>query len=165
MKSLKLLFGLLLSGSSLAVFACEYPMLPDIPGDGRIRARAERMIKDDMLRYLTEINIYVACVQAEHRVAGSDDAPALHLSLLAMRNDLAIAEMETIRDVYVDRVGPIEELFFEDDPRSGSSPAMPPMRRSDNIRRDSSEGRPGAEGILPGTENVRVGQCNDQGCE
>jgi hypothetical protein len=110
MKTLKLLCGLLLSSPSLMVLACEHPSLPQIPADDRIEGEEEQAIQSDTLRYISETAVYVACIQAEYEAAKSNDAPPLHLSLLATRNNTAVAELEAMRAIYEARVGSIEEL-------------------------------------------------------
>lgn len=143
MKSLRLIGGALLTSSSLAVFACEHPALPNIPQEGRIRGRAERMIKDDMLRYVTEMSVYVACIQAEREAAVGNEAPPLHLSLLATRNNVAVEELEAVRDVYEEKVGPIADLFFEQSSAEsdrGHVVAVPVDRCPDLIENPSNPG-------------------------
>lgn len=122
--------SLLLCGTSATAFACEYPALPSIPADGRISNRVERTVNEDMVRYVTEMSVYVACVQAEHSAAVSDGISDLSVSLLADRNNAAVAELEAVRELYEDRVGPLEELFFElpfdsGDRRGDAAPRRP----------------------------------------
>lgn len=113
MSCCKLICGLSLGLVGAAALACEYPSLPVIPEDGRIRGRAERTVKEDVIQYVKAMSVYVACVQAERSAAVRDGAPDLQVSLLATRNNDAVAELEAVRDMYVEKVGPFEELFFE----------------------------------------------------
>ncbi len=84
-----------------------------------------------MVRYITEMSVYVACARAAHAAAEREDAPDRRLALLAARNNDAIDELESVRDIYVDRVGPIEELFFEQsfDATGRRRDALPRMAR------------------------------------
>lgn len=124
----------LLLGAPAAGIACNHPALPFIPENERIRGRVERAVKEDMIRYITEMSVYVACVGAEHSAAVARGAAHLPVSLLAARNNAAVAELEAVRDVYVDKVGPLEELFFEQPfdsggRRSDAAPQLPPVPR------------------------------------
>lgn len=110
MKTLKLLGGLLLSCASLSAFACIYPALPEIPSEEKIEEQGVLLIKADTLKYLAGMESYVSCIQQEYEAAVSAGSPSLHLSLLATRNNVAVAEVEFIRDVYEARIGAIEEL-------------------------------------------------------
>ena len=144
---LVLLTGLV---ASPAVLACEYPALPHIPEGERIRGRLERDVKQDMIRYITEMSAYVTCVQAEHGAAAARGAAELQVSLLTARNNLAVAELEAVRDVYVDKVGPLEELFFEQpydsgDRRADAAPQLPAVPRGpDTVLRRAERLRGGA---------------------
>lgn len=151
----RLLFGLLLSGASASALACSHPALPGIPADGRISGRIERTIKADMIRYVTEMSAYVACVEASHSAAVGEGAPGQHVSLLATRHNAAVAELEAVRDIYVDTVGPLEELFFEQPFDSGN-------RRSDAAPRLAPVPR-GPDAVLRRLERLRGGaSCADE---
>ncbi|HEY5667137.1 MAG TPA: hypothetical protein VIV64_10475 [Gammaproteobacteria bacterium] len=113
MRASQLVIAALLAGQGFTAIACEIPSLPAFPADERIRGRIERELNEEMVRYITEMSVYVACVQATYTAAEREDAPDRHLALLAARNNGAIDELESVRDIYVARVGPIEELFFE----------------------------------------------------
>jgi hypothetical protein len=116
MKSLQHLCGLLLSSSCVSVFACGNPALTDIP-DG-VSGPEEQAVQDDMLRYLSEMREYVSCIQEDYEAAQKDGFPEVFLSLLATRNNAAVAELEAMRKVYVARIGPVEDLVA----RSGVGP-------------------------------------------
>lgn len=123
MRSHRHIVCLLLGLSSVAALACEHPTVPNVPSDERIRGRAERALKDEVRSYITDMSIYAACVQAEYRAADNDAVLEIIRSLLATRNNTAIAELEAFRDIYVASVGPLEELFFDE---SGGAPGRPP---------------------------------------
>ena len=149
MRLARLLMIALLGGASFASLACEVPSLPVFPDDERIRGRAERELKDDMVRYITAMSVYVACVQSEFAAAERDNAPERHLALLAARNNDAVAELESVRDIYVSRVGPIEDLFFEQSFAGGDS------RR--NMRPGSVPAPAGPDSVLRRTEIILGG--------
>src|SRR5690606_21763512 len=98
----------------------------------------------------TEMSVYVTCVQAEHSAAVARGAADLHVSLLTARNNLAVAELEVVRDVYVAKVGPLEELFFEQpydsgDRRADAAPQLPTVPRGpDTVLRRAERLRGGA---------------------
>jgi hypothetical protein len=133
--------GALLILPSLPALACEVPSLPIFPDDERIRGRLERELNQEMVGYITDMSVYVACVQAEHQAARREGAPEIRLALLAARHNRAISELEDVRDVYEARVGPIEELFFEQpfdagDQRPGAPPrSMPVPMGPDSVLR------------------------------
>jgi hypothetical protein len=151
MNTCKLVLILMLGGAPSAVFACSYPAPPSFPTDERISGRIERAIKDDMIRYITEMSGYVACVQADHAAAVESDASDQSLALLAARNNVAVAELEAVRDLYVANVGPIEELLFEQSfdsgkRRSDAAPQLPPVPR-------------GSDYVLQRAERIRGEGC------
>jgi hypothetical protein len=138
MNTCKLVLVLMLGGTPAAVLACDYPAPPSFPTDERISGRVERAIKDDMIRYITEMSSYVACVQADHAAAVESGASAQSLALLAARNNVAVAELEAVRDLYVANVGPIEDLLFEQSfdsgrRRSDAAPQLPPVPRGSDF--------------------------------
>ena len=151
MNASRLVLALLIGvAASPAVLACDYPALPYIPEGERIRGRLEREVKQDMIRYITQMSVYVTCIQAEHAAAVASEAADLHVSLLTARNNVAVAELEAVRDVYVDKVGPLEELFFEQaydagNRRSDAAPQLPNVPRgSDTVLRRAEILRGGA---------------------
>jgi hypothetical protein len=131
MRSSLLVTSVLLIVPGLSALACEVPSLPVFPVDERIRGRVERELKQEMVRYITDMSVYVACVHGQYEDAARRDAPQGHLARLATRHNDAIGELEAVRDIYVANVGPIEELFFEQSfgaaNRRGA--AMPRMAR------------------------------------
>lgn len=133
MNASKLVALLVSVAASPSALACDYPALPHIPVNERINGRVERAVKEDMIRYVTEMSIYVACVGADHSAAVADEAADLHVSLLAARNNVAVAELKAVRDVYVDKVGPLEELFFDSGNRRSAEPQLPTIPTGPDI--------------------------------
>jgi hypothetical protein len=153
MNTCKLVLVLVLSGTPVAALACDYPAPPSFPTDERIKGRLERAVKDDMIRYITQMSGYVACVQADHAAAVESGASDQSLALLAARNNVAVAELEAVRDLYVANVGPIEELLFEQSfdsgkRRSDAAPQLPPVPV-------------GADIVLQRADRMRGEGCND----
>jgi hypothetical protein len=147
MNTCRLALTLVLCGTPAAVLACDYPAPPSFPTGERIKGRLERDIKDDMIRYITQMSGYVACVRADHAAAFEGGASEQSLALLAARNNAAVAELEAVRDSYVANIGPIEELLFEQSFDSGRRradavpqlPRLPPrsdivLERANRIR-------------------------------
>ena len=117
------------------------------PNSGRL----ERAIKDDMIRYISEMSGYVACVRADHAAAVESAASDQSIALLAARNNAAVAELEAVRDLYVANVGPIEELLFEQSfdsgkRRSDAAPQLPSIPLGSDI-------------VLQRAERIRGGAC------
>jgi hypothetical protein len=110
----KSLVGLLLATVSSAAFACSYPSLPDIPTATDSGVHDAQAVRDDTRRYFTAMSDYVACVKTEYEAASESNASPRLLAALAARNNLAVAEVEAVRDVYEARIGPIEELAESD---------------------------------------------------
>jgi hypothetical protein len=101
-----------LSGANVAV-ACENPSLPNLPPEkGRIHAREERLLELDTLRYIHEMQAYVACLQEQH-AAVAGDGGSVEASLIAGRNNAAVAELDAVTAVYEERVGPIDVQAWE----------------------------------------------------
>jgi len=120
------LCALLLFCLGPTVWACEEPSLPVIPEEEDI-GRQTRRIQRDTERYLESMQEYVACIQGEIEASGNDDGSTLKLALLVRRNNGAVEEFKAITDLYVDRVGPIEDLDFESSQvRSADSAEMRP---------------------------------------
>jgi hypothetical protein len=151
MNTCKLVLVLMLSGAPAAALACDYPAPPSFPTGERIKGRLERAVKDDMIRYITQMSGYVACVQADH-AAAVESASDQSLALLAARNNVAVAELEAVRDLYVANVGPIEELLFEQsfdsgERRSDAAPQLPRVPMASDI-------------VLQRADRMRGERCN-----
>jgi len=110
MKIRKLLCALALGATSTGALACEFPDLIQIPADESVRESRETLIQLEMIRYIGAMSSYVDCLREEHAAASAAGAPALTLSVLASRNNLAIAEISTMQEVYANLMGPLEEL-------------------------------------------------------
>ncbi len=148
MSAAKLVCGVCLIACSPA-FACDNPALPAIPDGEELNRKTERAVKADVIRYITEMGAYVACAEAAHRAAVRDGVLAVNLQLLASRNNAAVAEIEAVKDAYVAKVGPFEEIFFEQpfdsgDRRVDAAPQFPVvplghervLRRAEHIEGD-----------------------------
>ena len=105
---------LLLATGSPAAFACSNPSLPQIPANSELSAEDQQAVRNDTRRYFAAMTDYVACVEAEFEAAKNMDARPRLLAALAARNNLAVAEVEAVRDVYEARIGPIEGLAESD---------------------------------------------------
>jgi hypothetical protein len=70
---------------------------------------------------------YVDCIKAEIEAAGGEDSPRLLQALLVTRNNVAVAEVKAVMDLYAVRVGPLDA--------AGISNAV---RGADDIRRSGS---------------------------
>lgn len=106
---------MLLSSTGLAAIACENPSLPTLPPEkGRIREREEHVIELETLRYFNDMKVYVACVRDEHETVVREAGPSVESSLIARRNNAAVAELEAVRAVYEERIGPLDERAIAD---------------------------------------------------
>ena len=63
-----------------------------------------------MLRYLAGMSDYVSCIQAEYESVSAGTTSARLRSMLAARNNLAVAEVEATSDMYLANVGSIDDL-------------------------------------------------------
>jgi len=102
--------------------ACERPVAVEIPDNGRIKARAERKLREDMRVYVTEMVSYINCVREEFTAAQTEDASDEALMLIADRHNLAIEEFESVGNAYIASIGSIEELFSESESDQAQSP-------------------------------------------
>ena len=123
------LSGLLVLAATNAL-ACEIPTVVEIPEtkDVRGRTRAVRAETGDYVRAMVE---YTECIKAEIEAGGGDTSPALFQSLLVQRNNLAVAEVKVIMDLFEARIGPIEDADLatavrgaDDIRRTGASPPI-----------------------------------------
>jgi hypothetical protein len=63
---------------------------------------------------------YTECVQSELAAAGGDATPAFVKALFVARNNRAVDEHKAVTDLYVERVGPLENLRLADELRGES---------------------------------------------
>jgi hypothetical protein len=135
-----------LSGANVAV-ACENPSLPNLPPEkGRIHSREERLLELDTLRYIHEMQAYVACLQEEHAAVAGDGS--LEASLIAGRNNAAVAELDAVTAVYEERVGPIDVQAWEVAQAERRAAAYGQWRSGGGAT--TSNGRAGAQGAAAG---------------
>jgi hypothetical protein len=64
----------------------------------------------DVRRYSDAIIEFTACIKEELAAAGGDAAPVSLRQALTLRNNGAVAEHKIVTDLYVERVGPLENL-------------------------------------------------------
>lgn len=112
MDSTKLFPALLLSAVSLPGLACEIPSIAVLPDEEQPEEAVIDAFREDMIAYLGGMTEYVTCIQEEHAALSAGEAYPVALRLLVARNNLAIAEIEAMREVYEARVGPIDDLAF-----------------------------------------------------
>jgi tetratricopeptide (TPR) repeat protein len=98
------------SWASLAASDCESPPIPEIPDNEGLSKRELRSVEGNVLQYLKEMTDYVGCVQAQYEGATRANAPPAQLSQLASQSDAAVAELEEVRVIYEERIGPIMDL-------------------------------------------------------
>ena len=110
MRSVMLLSGLMLCGTSLSVLACESPAPLAISGDELAQEPNRLTMQVDMLQYASEMAGYVNCLQEEYESLRDKEASSPELVGLADLNNEAVAQLETTRDLYVAHIGPIGEL-------------------------------------------------------
>jgi hypothetical protein len=118
MTAIRVGFGLALLLANAVATACEHPPLIALPDKEDIGDSAGAIILE-MRRYADAMVEFVACVQAELVAAGGDDAPDIAKAVLLLRNNAAVQEAKIVADLFVERVGPIENLrlaeFVESD--------------------------------------------------
>ena len=87
--------------------ACELPALPVVPASVGDDVASVLL---DVRRYSDSLIDYVACLKDELAAAGGDAAPTQVRSILVGRNNYAVAEHKAVTDLYVARVGTLENL-------------------------------------------------------
>ena len=85
--------------------ACELPALPVVPASVGDDVASVLL---DVRRYSDSLIDYVACLKDELAAAGGDAAPTQVRSILVGRNNYAVAEHKAVTDLYVARVGTLE---------------------------------------------------------
>ena len=96
--------ALLLSSHALA---CEMPSLP-VVREGASGSAVSTLL--DVRRYSDAMVQYTQCVQTELAAAGGDATPAFVKALFVARNNRAVDEHKAVTDLYVARIGPLENL-------------------------------------------------------
>jgi len=110
MRALKVLLLSLLGSTGFDVLACDAPAAVEFPGDGTLVEPNRLTTQVDMIRYIQDISAYVDCIKQDYEATQSADPNSPDLAALVEMNHAAIAELGTMRDLYLARVGPIEEL-------------------------------------------------------
>jgi hypothetical protein len=110
MFALRLLTNLTLCVTTFGVLACERPESFAISGDELGQEPSRLTMQVDMLQYVDDMAAYVSCIQEEYEAARESRISSAELADLAELNNSAVAELEAMRDLYVARIGPIEEL-------------------------------------------------------
>jgi hypothetical protein len=87
--------------------ACELPALAAIPE--KIGDDVTSVLRD-VRRYSDGMVEYTDCLKAELAAGGGSEAPVLLRSVLALRNNNAVAEHKALTALYAERVGPLENL-------------------------------------------------------
>jgi hypothetical protein len=103
--------GSLLVVVHFAAAACDLPALVVIPAQEPLGDRSAEVIVATQ-RYVTAIKEYATCVQAELTAAGGDAAPASLRNQLIGRNNHAIAEAESVLELFRERVAPPQVLYL-----------------------------------------------------
>jgi hypothetical protein len=101
MRSLVVLFGLLLTGAALAA-DCRQPSTPDFPANILIGGRAEKKLSRDLARYIADSTKYIGCLRTD---ASADP------SAVAQKEYATIWAVEGLIDLYETRVGHSDELI------------------------------------------------------
>lgn len=103
MRSLVVLFGLLLTDAALAA-ACIQPSAPDVPASTPIGERAEKKLSREVARYVGASAKYISCL-------GADDSA--DPSTVAQRQAVAFREVAELIELYETRVGYSNNLIAE----------------------------------------------------
>lgn len=106
MRALILAFSaVLLAGGSMAARACDNPSLVMIPTKDKYSSKEEKKITEATRKYFSALQQYVACIQADLKSAGGDNAPILYRNVLVQRNNAAVAEAEAVQKWFEARLG------------------------------------------------------------
>jgi hypothetical protein len=91
------------SGIGCAALACEHPAAVSIP-DGKSSTMEQMLAAQAQVKaYQTAMNEFLACTVSEIDAQG-DDAPAEFKSLMAVRHDTAVSEMEGVAAAFNDQI-------------------------------------------------------------
>lgn len=104
MRVVHVLSGMALACMCSTSLACDLPKLVVIPDADKVSGH-EKEIRMEVGKYFTAMKTYVACIQSELKADGGDKAPALVKSLLIDRNNVAVAEANTVVGWYKKNVG------------------------------------------------------------
>ena len=95
-----------IAGSAMA---CDLPKLVVIPPKDQVAGK-EDAIRAEAKAYITAMQAYTACIQAELVGAGGDAAPAVVKRVLVNRNNAATAEMEFVMKLFTSNVGAVDSV-------------------------------------------------------
>lgn len=100
----RIVCAVLLCGAASASFACDMPALIAIPAKDAVAGK-EQELRDAMAVYYQGMQAYTACVQKELEAAGGDKAQPIVRSVLVQRNNMAVAEVQTMVKLFNANVG------------------------------------------------------------
>ncbi len=104
---MKLLTGWSVAAASLLAMpalACDNPPLVLVP-DGETATMEELVaVQSEVQTYMAAMEEYIGCVDAELAASGGEDSPALYQSLMVLRHNQGVEEMEVIAEAFNEQV-------------------------------------------------------------
>ena len=106
MRITTIICGGMLSAIAGSAVACDLPKLAVIPPKDQVAGK-EAEVRTAAAAYVTGMQAYTACVQAELAGAGGESAPAMVKRVLVARNNAAVAEAEFMMKLFTENVGAV----------------------------------------------------------
>ena len=104
---MKLLTACSIAAASLLAMpalACDNPPLVLVP-DGETATMEELVaVQSEVQTYMAAMEEYIGCVDAELEASGGEDSPALYQSLMVLRHNQGVEEMEVIAEAFNEQV-------------------------------------------------------------
>ena len=89
---------------AMPALACDNPPLVLVP-DGETATMEELVaVQSEVQAYMAAMEEYIGCVDAELEASGGEDSPALYQSLMALRHNQGVEEMEVIAEAFNEQV-------------------------------------------------------------
>ena len=94
---------------AMPVLACDNPPLVVVP-DGETATMEELVaVQSEIQTYMAGMEEYIGCVDAELEDAGGEDSPELYQSLMVLRHNQGVEEMELIAEAFNEQVRAFRE--------------------------------------------------------
>lgn len=89
---------------AMPALACDNPPLVLVP-DGETATMEELVaVQAEVQTYMAAMEEYIGCVDAELEASGGEDSPALYQSLMVLRHNQGVEEMEVIAEAFNEQV-------------------------------------------------------------
>lgn len=92
-----------------AGLACTMPPLIYFPPAEELEPDVAPALRYAASEYFSQMEAYTDCIKAELEEAGGDDAPELVKQALVTRNNVAVAEVDSVLSIVEETLEPLEE--------------------------------------------------------